>query len=542
MNMTWTCGEPKMKQDTTQPVEQKNQSVIVFIHALLVCLLLTLMVYAVVQFGEYVLPSWNGVYLLWVGLFVAIEAQYSQRFIGKQLEFQEKIFYRLAEIIVLIIGTRLLLYILNGFDSFVNDLRLWQENFMINFFTGEFLFALVIIFLVWGLATFLSSQLYHLEGDQDLLEIERESRMAVFRKEVRDSLAITILLIGIFMTAGATFILLNERTKGIETSGFPFKMLHVIAFFILGLVLLSLTQFSILRVRWFLDRVPVQNNLTLRWVLFSLGLLLIVAFISFILPTGYSINALEFLSVVLSIILWVLWAFAFILTFPIIYLLSLIFRLLGKDESQVEGLQNFVPKMPEQPESSNVGWGEWVKSLIFWTIFLLVVIFSIIYLLRQNKNLMEKLHAIRLFGMIRWFLISLKNFFQGAGVKVREIIVEQRQRLQNRNQRTSGRFFNFINPHRLHPRDKVVFYYLAMIRRAQENGISRLPSQTPYEYEKVLDKTIPDGSQDFNSITQSFIDARYSLNPIDNEKATLVEKNWERIKNMLRNRSKGSDA
>lgn len=531
-----------MKQGTSQQVEQTNKTVIVFIHALLVCLLLTLMVYAVVQFGEYVVPSWNGVYLIWVGLFIAIEAQYSQRYVGKQLEFQEKIFYRLAEIIVIVIGTRLLIYILNGFDSFLTDLRLWQENFFMNFFTGEFLFSLVILLLVWALATFLSSQLYHLEGDKDLLEVERESRMAIFRKEVRDSLAITILIIGVFMTAGATFILLNERSKGLDTYGLPFRMFHVIAFFILGLVLLSLTQFSILRVRWFLDRVPIQNNLTLRWISFSLGLLLIVAFISFILPTGYSLNALEFLNAALSIILWILWAIAFILTFPIVYLLSLIFRLFGKTESQVEGLQRFVPKMPEQPETSNAGWGEWVKSLIFWTIFLLVVIFSIIYLLRQNKNLMDKLHSIRLVGMIRWLFISIRAFFSEAGEKVKEIIKEQRQRLQNRKSNTGGRFFNFINPHRLQPRDKVVFYYLAMIRRAQENGISRFPSQTPYEYEKVLDKTIPDGSQDFNSITESFLDARYSLKPIDNEQASSVEKNWQRIKNFLRNRSTGTNS
>jgi len=155
---------------------------------------------------------------------------------------------------------------------------------------------------------------------------------------------------------------------------------------------------------------------------------------------------------------------------------------------------------------------------------------------------MDKLHSIRLVGMIRWLFISIRAFFSGAGEKVKEIIKEQRQRLQNRKSNAGGRFFNFINPHRLQPRDKVVFYYLAMIRRAQENGISRFPSQTPYEYEKVLDKTIPDGLQDINSITESFLDARYSLKPIDNEQASSVEKNWERIKNYLRNRSTGTNS
>ncbi len=54
----------------------------------------------------------------------------------------------------------------------------------------------------------------------------------------------------------------------------------------------------------------------------------------------------------------------------------------------------------------------------------------------------------------------------------------------------------FINPRRLSPRQKVIFYYLAMVRRAREAGLPRQDDQTPYEYARSLTSSLEDGKQD----------------------------------------------
>jgi hypothetical protein len=511
-----------------------------WVHSILVSLMLLLMVVSIIQLGEYIFPSWNGDYLIWLSLFVSIEAQYSKRMLDHRADFKEKVLYRLAEWVVLIVGIKLLIYLMRGFGSFLTDLKTWSDDFLMTFFSGEYLFSLVVILSVWTLATFLSTQLYHLEGEQKLLEIERESRMTIFRKEVRDSLAATILVIGLLMTIGATFILLNDRHRGIESSGSPFKMMHVLVFFILGLVLLSLTQFSILRVRWFLDRVPIQNNLVLRWVVFSLGLLLFVAMVSFVLPTRYSTSALEFLNVLLSIVLWILWGIAVLFTLPLVYLLSLIFRLMGRSEDQVEGLQSIVPKMPEQPGPAHSGWGDWIKDLLFWSIFLLIIIFSLITILRQNQSIMNKLHNQRIITWLRRLFLALFGFFTESKIKIQAVIQEQRERFQSRGRGSQFSLGKFINPHRLSPRDQVIFYYLALIRRGQEHGIPRAPTQTPDEYRRLLDASIPEAALDFNTITENFMVARYSRKPIDEESARVVEKTWARLKKVIKKITTGN--
>ena len=50
--------------------------------------------------------------------------------------------------------------------------------------------------------------------------------------------------------------------------------------------------------------------------------------------------------------------------------------------------------------------------------------------------------------------------------------------------------WDFINLRRLTPRQKVLFYYLALVRRAKEAGIPRKDGQTPYEYARSLTSSL----------------------------------------------------
>jgi hypothetical protein len=77
-----------------------------------------------------------------------------------------------------------------------------------------------------------------------------------------------------------------------------------------------------------------------------------------------------------------------------------------------------------------------------------------------------------------------------------------------------------------------------MIRRSGEQGIPRQPSQTPAEYALALEKELPEANDDISSITDAFIQARYSKSEVDSGKAEHAKTLWGRIRNALQNRSK----
>ena len=90
----------------------------------------------------------------------------------------------------------------------------------------------------------------------------------------------------------------------------------------------------------------------------------------------------------------------------------------------------------------------------------------------------------------------------------------------------------------LDPRRQIYFFYLAMIRRGGEQGVPRQPSQTPAEYASTLEKALPSGEEDIDSITQAFVEARYSRRKVDAGDADLVKATWGRIRRALQSRSK----
>jgi hypothetical protein len=94
----------------------------------------------------------------------------------------------------------------------------------------------------------------------------------------------------------------------------------------------------------------------------------------------------------------------------------------------------------------------------------------------------------------------------------------------------------------LDPRRQIYFFYLAMIRRGSEQGVERKSSQTPSEYAANLENVLPSVNEDVHSITEAFMEARYSPRKINSEEANIVKAAWKRVRRalqMLRKPNKG---
>jgi hypothetical protein len=79
---------------------------------------------------------------------------------------------------------------------------------------------------------------------------------------------------------------------------------------------------------------------------------------------------------------------------------------------------------------------------------------------------------------------------------------------------------------------------MMMLRRGQESGIPRQPSQTPFEYGEKLESNLPDVDMDLKSMTDAFVEARYSRHPITPDRARHVYNYWEKIKRAFRSHKK----
>ncbi|MBN1668168.1 MAG: DUF4129 domain-containing protein, partial [Anaerolineales bacterium] len=76
--------------------------------------------------------------------------------------------------------------------------------------------------------------------------------------------------------------------------------------------------------------------------------------------------------------------------------------------------------------------------------------------------------------------------------------------------------------------------YLALVRRGTEQGLQRPDSQTPYEYAESLDQAFPDVDDEIDSLTEAFIEARYTRHAVEQEDAGRVRTYWDRIRRVFR--------
>ena len=512
-----------------------NERTASLIQNLLVILMLTCFSVSLVQLGDHLVPEWRGGYLVFVCILIAIEASYSRRAMKSVIFFTpEWMRFRGVEWVMLLVGLKLAIYLVHGIDQLWVDIPLWRANFVDYFFTGEYIAAIAISFLIWSLAGIFTEDLMKLEGDEKILAAERASGIVEPRPEVRRKLANLTLVIGGVMICLSGLIRLESQALWGNTPPYSGGVLNVVVFFLLALILLSLTQFSVLRVHWSLQRIPLSRNLAVRWLIYSAAFLFIISIIAVVLPTNYSVGLLSMLGYLLSLLMSLISLLLVILITPLFFLLSLLARLMGRPE-QVEPPDFSKLTPPPPPVAASSSLQELLKSLIFWAVFIGIIGYSLYHYIKQNEGLLEALRRFPLaHGLIRfWNLIKRWIYGVNRGV-VASIDAGLKRLRERRSSGVGGNGWRFVNLRRLSPRQQVMFLFLALVRRSGERGIPRHPSQTPYEYSQTLQGQLPDVEGDLNIMTEQFVEALYSRHEITSDRVGFVQRCWQRIKHALR--------
>ena len=486
-------------------------------------------------------PHWNLIYLSWLGGLVAVEALISQHQLQRtsQLKINPGL-YRVVELLLIIIVTRLVSLPWQSGYAVRQILTSWQADFLANFLDARFLMSLLVVILVWSMGALFAQDLADQEGDELALDAANLEGLVSDRAEAQRRLAGRVFAVGgvlVFVNG----LLRQELIHIFGESAAPKQdAWHVVVYFVAGLTLLSLSQLANRRLAWAWERIPVKDDIATRWISASVIFLVVVVLMALALPTGYTIGFMPTLSYLLGIILTLVYGLTLLIIAPFFYLFGWLMSLF-----QMRGTRplNEIIQPPEiiAPESITSavapGWLELLKSILFWVVLLGVVGYSVYIYFSQNKNLLTRVRKARGFRWLSKAWKWLVSHFR-AGVATGQGIVLDRLRqlkasFHHRGSIESG---GYLSLRRLSLRQRVIFYYLALLRRTGEANLPRANWQTPYEYNSYLRRQLPDVEQELGSMTEIFTEVRYSQHNVPESQIKAIRAAWEQVRKYLRSR------
>jgi hypothetical protein len=493
-----------------------------------------------------IFPEWHTAIIAGAALLVVIDRLYTYRQVKSLTFLSTEWWISLGtQWVVILLVIRLLLSSSNGLDSLRNDLSLFTSGYIEKFFTPEYVASLLLAFVVWALTRqFL-----------DLIdEIGLDQRTALGEEKViqdnpvpaHQRMVSLILILGIVLVILTAVTRMNLRTivsasgqiPKVEFSSFSGAEAGVLLYFIFGLALLSLSRLMSLHTHWNRQRIPVSSgNLTRQWGVYSVLFLLMLGLIAGLLPAGDSVGLFSLVLMVFGFIFKLLLFLVQLIFGLILALFSLPFLLLGKDapaipESTPPALPTF-PSSPALPPASNEILAL-LRSVFLWGLLIFVVVFALTQFFRQHDGVVPALRKSRI---TNWLLLAWQWLYRNVEKTRGSLSRLAAAGWRNLTVRLEGNRvlppLHLLRPRSLDPRRQIYFYYLAMIRRGGEQGIPRRPSQTPAEYAVLLEKELPSASEDIDSITDRFVEARYSRREMDAQKANRVREIWGHIRHAL---------
>lgn len=533
----------------------RNEKAFRLLSYLLVFLMMTCGAMVMAGFIQNVATDWHVTIIAGVLLFVVADRFYMhQRMKAMTPLSSEWVIALGAQWIVILVFLRLLLSYADGVESFRRELSLFARGYIIELFTAEFVFSCLLVLLVWYVSGQFLNLLDEIGLDQKLALLEDPPilpRDAVPARQRLVSLIFSMGIVLVVLTALARInlqtILSNETgLPAIEVSRLSGGEAGALLYFVFGLALLSLGRLLSLQTQWKRQRIPISSgNLVRQWGVYSLLFLLILAVFISLLPAGESLGLFSVLRSLLGFLGSIIFFIGQMILFLLAGLISLfmLFFLRGEDAPASEPLPSIppLPTLPVESAAPPVVSEVWllIRSILLWGSLAVIVFFALIQFVRQHGGIRAALHKSRL---TNWLALAWQWLYRNAH-QTREnlshALAEGWQSLVSRlERRRILPLPSLIRLRSLDPRRQIYFFYLAMIRRGGEQGVPRKPSQSPCEYALQLEKALPSAGEDVDSITEAFVEARYSGREIEPGQADLVKAAWGRIRRALRVKSK----
>jgi hypothetical protein len=469
-----------------------------------------------------------------IGMLAALQSFYVQRLIVTlRIGGVKQWAIYLLELVVLLVLSRL--------GLFANDILAGRQA-AFDFFTMEWTWLLVIgmMALAWWFARSVSVQFSRLQRPSAEGPEYIDSQWV----SPYDALRASFLWggIGLMLCAGIARIDLSEFEYAISPPAAG-VIPAVILYFGLGLLLLGQARFDGARRRWMVDKVKVAEQTSARWLRYSLVLSGIAALVAFLIPVSYSLGLLDALRTVMSFVLGIISSIFMLIVFVIGLIGRLVDLLLGQPVAPEEPAApaDLRELFPSTASTSGPNWLaqlNWasIQSALSWLIALAVIVYVGWTYLRDHPTFSQGLGEIKVLHILANIWRAIWNSIIGMAGEAGETVKDAFQRLVG--ERSSGRplLGRLLRLGGSSPRERVRALYMSTLSRAAGQGIVRRDSQTPYEYEAVLEPRVPTAADDVEQLTEAFVKARYAQHPIGDEDVAAAHDAWLRLRSALRRR------
>ncbi|GAC1519613.1 MAG: DUF4129 domain-containing protein [Chloroflexota bacterium] len=467
-----------------------------------------------VQAIHAVVPSWNGHYVVLAAFIAAVEAHFSYGFLRQRSRvlYPAKS-YRAVELLAL--------YAVVQGAATIEAHQGWR---LIGAVTvdGERLAAYALVLIFWLGAT---------DTARDLWNVGEPAYRDAHYRPPADH------LIARFFWGGAILLIVSGIAQfGVQgtanlthapVSGF---LLNVLVYFLLGSLMLGQIRYVALRLRWERNSIVVPASLGSQWSRYSLVFLVVAAGLAVLLPTRYTLGLLDTLRYMVEVIMALAQAILLLVLWPFGWILGH----LGIHPPAAHLNPLHRPPVPAgtSSQSQSNGLFDLLRSLLFWVLVFGGLAFLVRWWTRghslpvQRAALLVSL-AQRLRALVQRLRVRLRRRSrQGVGH------LRQRQTAQTGKSETpgAGRLLDFS---RTAARQRVINYYLSMLRRAAIRGFPRRAGQTPDEYVATLQENLPFAREDVGALTHAFVEARYSTREVTTSSRREAQLAWRRIRTAL---------
>jgi hypothetical protein len=522
--------------ETTKGVSPQD-----LLNYLAVCIMMVCFSVVLVNTINSGIPTWKGGYIVFLALLVSIESLTTSRLVKNSTILNSNpLVTRISEWVVILIVVKIVKYLVSNPAQFLADLPRWRENFGTFFLSDDYLLVCVFLFFIWLLSFGFANCFSDLEEDKELFDLERQGFAQTNRPGARKNIMALIFGMGLAMLFFTTISNVNLRIVTLHSDAVRTNIALILLFFLMGFIILSQGQLSILRARWFIEDVPVNPLIRSRWVSYSILVVFIISLIALLLsflPGSYALGLFDVIRSALNI-LFGIFTF-FILIFAAIFnaVLSFLMSLFGKTTVPSAPSPQIPTPMPSipPPPVANASWVEILKSILFWAIFLIIIIFAFRHFFSQRQGMWKSVHNFPLWTWLKMTFHWIAATFRRANHAVLSILdagVSRVQALMKTKPIHIDPLLT-ISTH-LPPRQRILLLYFSMIRWNNQNGFPRKGNQTPLEYARSLDANIPESKGDLDSITHAFIEARYTRHQLSLGDANQVQNALEHLQAIFR--------
>jgi hypothetical protein len=525
-----------------------------YLQPVVIALLILAMFSGPVVLLQIIFPQGPWQFLPWLTLLVSAEGLLTTRWLAITERKVNKFVYRVAEITVILLFLRLFTWLFVVELPTGNDLEgfLFEPSSFID--PIFFVFVLLLLF-AWhqtismtkifiGLQLGFDELRYYSKSSFERYKLERP--LPIDRKGLLGDFFrqwITGGLITGILATLTTFDLSGLGGGGVEVRTVgrlglrPVMLGALLTYFIGGLWLAGQGQLAVLRSRWLRQDTKLDEKMSRTWNRASVVLIGLIATIAAFLPIGSTFAISRILQLVAVAVIAVV-NLVFLLLSVLLFLIASIFISPGAEEElEPSGLSDIVPDqlvfdpLPEQTPTPILGG-------IFWIVVIAAVIAAVIFFLRGRGVPITGGFFTTFLSNI-WLRLSgwFRFLWGGLGKQVQQFEQSIRERLQLIEKPAGGVFSLGRPPFRsLSPREKIRYYYLSVVRRAEEKGVERGKSETPSEYAADLKEEWPEADGEVEAITDAFLRARYSPQDMTGKDLGPVKEIWNRIKSAFRKR------